>query len=216
MDKDDTRDELRSWLEEPTETTPNDSPTWQNLAAAGSLFRKTIGDVKQQNDGIERVKTFAAAMLVLSEDTHYKHLATKGFGLALGDLEDLVAAHPEIAPKIFSAATNLMVASHCIVTGNALKRHEKFSQKVAPLALVNAAKAAAIERAQAIAAQLWEADAAQAIRLGEMADKVYRALVAEGFTESLPGTTESLKEWIKPVAPDYARKPGRSRKSPGS
>lgn len=134
MDNDNAREALRAWLEEPTSTIPNDFPTWESLAAAGDLFRKVISEsVAKPSDGIERVKTFAAAALILSEDAHYKHLATKGFGLALGDLQDLVDAYPEIAPKIFSAAANLMVASHCIITGNALKRHEKFSQKVAPL-----------------------------------------------------------------------------------
>lgn len=47
-----------------------------------------------------------------------------------------------------------------------------------------------------------------------LAERVYRALVGEGFTEALPGTAERIKEWIKPVAPDYARKGGRRRKTP--
>ncbi|MFD2407861.1 hypothetical protein ACFSVK_22415 [Azorhizophilus paspali] len=46
-----------------------------------------------------------------------------------------------------------------------------------------------------------------------MAEQVYRALAAEGLADSLPDTTERIKEWIKPVAPDYARKGGRRRKT---
>ena len=85
---------------------------------------------------------------------------------------------------------------------------------IRPLIRRNAKKAAAAERAQAIAAELWQADTAQEIRLGDMADRVYRALVAAGFAESLPGSAERIKEWIKPAAPDYARKGGRRRKTP--
>lgn len=85
---------------------------------------------------------------------------------------------------------------------------------IRPLILVNAAKAAAIGRAKAIAAELWQADTAQKIRVGEMADLVYRALVNDGFTESLPGNTARIQEWIKAGAPEYARKGGRRRKTP--
>lgn len=78
----------------------------------------------------------------------------------------------------------------------------------------NQAKKEARKMAQDIATELWQPDTAQEIRLGDMADRVYRTLAAEGFAESLPGTTERIKEWIRPVAPDYARKGGRRRKTP--
>lgn len=78
----------------------------------------------------------------------------------------------------------------------------------------NMAKTSAVERARVIAAELWQADTTQKTRIGKMADKVYRALVNEGFAESLPGSAERIKKWIEPVAPGYARKGGRDRKTP--
>jgi len=69
------------------------------------------------------------------------------------------------------------------------------------------------KRAEAIACELWKSDKSQVIRIGEMADKVYRKLAKEGFLDSLPDNPESIKDWIKLVAPDYARKGGRKRKT---
>lgn len=95
-----------------------------------------------------------------------------------------------------------------------LKAHEQQAPKIRPLARQNRMKATVIERARTIAAEFWHADINKEIRIGAMADSVYRALATEGFTESLPDTVERVNEWIKPAAPDYARKGGRSRKRP--
>ncbi|WP_197471042.1 hypothetical protein [Azotobacter vinelandii] len=45
-----------------------------------------------------------------------------------------------------------------------------------------------------------------------MAEQIEDILRREGI-EKLPTMTR-IKEWIKPVAPDYARKGGRRRKPP--
>jgi hypothetical protein len=103
------------------------------------------------------------------------------------------------------------VLSHFKEIAFQAKAREHYQKTLKPR---NAAKAKVQERAKSIATERWQADATQEIRLGDMADRVYRALAADGFAESLPGTAERIKEWIKPVAPDYARKPGRRRKTP--
>ncbi len=92
-------------------------------------------------------------------------------------------------------------------------KNKTIKKRMSGIDLINEVKSAAIARGQAIAIDLWKADAAKQIRLGDMAERVYRALVDEGFKEILPGTSDRLKEWIKPVAPDYARKGGRPRKT---
>lgn len=76
----------------------------------------------------------------------------------------------------------------------------------------NAEKKQAQEAAQAIAHALWAEDTTEAIRIGEMADKVYRHLVGLGKHDALPDTSDSVKDWISSVAPDYARKGGRQKK----
>lgn len=92
------------------------------------------------------------------------------------------------------------------------KTAEIQAARMRALVSANAAKGRAIERARAIAAELWGKDTAQVIRIGDMSDRVYRKLAEEGFAESLPGGTERIKKWISPAAPDYARKGGKPRK----
>ena len=58
-------------------------------------------------------------------------------------------------------------------------------------------KQLAKERAWQIAAQLWKADTDKKIRISEMADKVYKALLSEGFADQLPGKPEQLTKWLK-------------------
>lgn len=70
-----------------------------------------------------------------------------------------------------------------------------------------------IDRAREIAAQRWEADHLQEIRIGAMADLVYRQLAQEFGQAHLPELPETVKDWIKPVAPEYARRGGRAKKS---
>ncbi|MNP61225.1 hypothetical protein D3C76_1563840 [compost metagenome] len=83
-----------------------------------------------------------------------------------------------------------------------------------PLCKLNNHKAAAIEYAKVIATEIWAADTAQKIRLRDMAERVWARLIDEGLDKWLPDKAESIKEWLKPVAPEYARKAGRPRKSP--
>ena len=134
--------------------------------------------------------------------------------LAFDSLQEIAKLHPEAAKLARVAAQTMMLSWVAAGRSLASAQIEREVPVIRSLSRVNAAKAVAVERAQAIANELWQADIEQEIRLGEMADRVYRALASEGFTEALPGTTERIKEWIKPAAPDYARKGGRRRKTP--
>lgn len=78
---------------------------------------------------------------------------------------------------------------------------------------INRLKEEAVEQALKLATANWKKDFDKAIRIGDMADLVYRKLADQGLGMALPGTSDRLKEWIKPVAPDYARKGGRRKKT---
>ena len=66
------------------------------------------------------------------------------------------------------------------------------------------------ERAWAIAKDLWEADIDKKIRVSGMADKVYKALLEEGFLDALPGKPEQLVKWLKEKeVPEHASRRGR-------
>lgn len=72
---------------------------------------------------------------------------------------------------------------------------------------------------QDLAARFWEDDQAQTIRVQEMANRIWSYLRESGILPSfakelLPSSAEGLVSWVRPVAPDYAKKGGRPRKKP--
>ncbi|HCF2589489.1 TPA: hypothetical protein VDW09_003570 [Pseudomonas aeruginosa] len=81
------------------------------------------------------------------------------------------------------------------------------------LAKFNEAKAALLEEAQRIAKQLWQDDSARKIRIGEMAQIVFAELYKE-HSKLLPDRADQIRGWIQPVAPPYAMRPGRPKKTP--
>lgn len=128
-------------------------------------------------------------------------------------LQSIVELNADMA-VLAQAVAQMMTSAWRGVSQNLVEAQvDREIPAIRPIARINAAKAAAIERAQAIAIELWQTDTAQEIRIGEMAERIYRTLAAEGFIGALPDTAERIKEWIRPTAPDYARKGGRRRKS---
>lgn len=93
---------------------------------------------------------------------------------------------------------------------------ETSPRPAAPLGLarINQRKAAAKEKARQAAAAKWSGDTDKQYRVSDMADMVYRQLALEGMIDALPDRPEGVIPWIKPVAPEYASKPGRRKKSP--
>lgn len=105
-----------------------------------------------------------------------------------------------------------------VVAANTERRVKELSLKKRRLKgfeATNRPKKVAMARAKEIALQLWQEDTAQEARIGEIADKVYRQLAKEDYTHALPDTAESLKRWIKGIAPEYARQGGKPRKRHG-
>ena len=133
--------------------------------------------------------------------------------VALKEFEKIALQHPDIRGELTLSLNLLLLAASKELVHLHTKNFTREHASMRPLNALNDKKAALTEHAQAIASELWKADTSKKIRIGEMADKVYRALSSEGFTELLPGTAERIKEWIKPSAPDYARKGGRRRKT---
>lgn len=127
---------------------------------------------------------------------------------AFGVFERLMEILPEIAPRIVEGVSGLVFATVHNKIAIACETAEIERSRSIPKR-----KTMAKERALIIAKDQWIADTTHKIRIGDMAERVYRALASEGFTDSLPDTAERVKEWIKPVAPDYARKGGKPRKT---
>lgn len=124
------------------------------------------------------------------------------------DIEKITEDFPEGAERIKKVVGSLLAAGYEVAKDNVLTAHRRQNATMRPLKKKNAEKIPAVDRAKAIAFEQWEQDTTKVIRISEMADVVYKKLITEGFVELLPGSEERLKEWIKPVAPDYARRGG--------
>ena len=74
------------------------------------------------------------------------------------------------------------------------------------------AKAAAQIAVETIAEHLWKEDKEKRIRIGAMCQLVWEYFCESKHLEYFPNEPAALKDWIKGVAPDYARVGGRSPK----
>lgn len=63
-------------------------------------------------------------------------------------------------------------------------------------------------RARSIATKKWHENAHQKIKIGKMAQIVYDALKETEY-HKLVSSPDAVRNWIRPVAPDYASKSGR-------
>ncbi|WP_439860630.1 hypothetical protein [Pseudomonas sp. MBLB4136] len=121
------------------------------------------------------------------------------------------------AAHLMYAAQHIQYAILLILTEHNKEKNkaEKIitAKRMAGLLELNSLKSATIDRAIAIAKELWKADAErQEYRVKDMAALVAEILEREGMV-GLP-SVERIKEWIKPVAPAYARLGGRRRNTP--
>jgi len=72
------------------------------------------------------------------------------------------------------------------------------------------------EKAKNIAKEFWAADEEKEIRITKMSEMVFDELSERNpkseMPKYFPETSETVREWIKSVAPEYARKGGRTKK----
>lgn len=67
--------------------------------------------------------------------------------------------------------------------------------------------------AKAIAIHEWKNDREKQIKIGEMCEIVWSTLIETEHMQELPSKPESLKDWIKRVAPAYAQEAGRPKRN---
>lgn len=78
---------------------------------------------------------------------------------------------------------------------------------------INKRKAEAKAWALDYASSAWVKDTEQRIRIGEMAENLWTAMVDAGFSDALPDKAAGLSDWVRAIAPDYAKRGGRPRKT---
>lgn len=163
----------------------------------------------------------AAQHLIYVSELEKKIAALEDFNATLKKVAQTTGEITEIQRQNIlelseSSASKLSVREVARFTKLALDafRHKTAKKRMSGLDQINDEKERAIARAKEIAAQKWLDTRDQKIRIGAMADLVYRQLVSEGFQNALPAKTESLKAWISSVAPVYASTHGRPGKAP--
>ena len=77
---------------------------------------------------------------------------------------------------------------------------------------INDRKQSAKSHAQEIAKDNWSQDFTKSLRISVMAKMVWDTLIDEGFNDELPNDATGIRAWIRPVAPEYAAKPGAPSK----
>jgi hypothetical protein len=85
-------------------------------------------------------------------------------------------------------------------------------RRMGGLDAVNARREDAKKWATNTARQLWEKDTNKSIRIAKMAGLLWPLFVDSGFVDVRPDNGETIKDWIRPVAPEYATVGGRPRK----
>ncbi|MGE8100353.1 hypothetical protein [Pseudomonas fluorescens] len=124
---------------------------------------------------------------------------------AFATFEKLMMILPEITPRLTEGVSGLVFAVLNNKIATACEIAETERSRATPKK-----KSMAKERAWVIAKDLWIADIDKKIRVSEMADKVYKALLEEGFHDALPGKSEQLVKWLKEKeVPEHASLPGR-------
>ncbi|MBD8123846.1 hypothetical protein IFT62_21830 [Pseudomonas lutea] len=194
------------------------TPTYR--AAGKSLLALTIAIDKELREQAYRPLSFArlndiaeAICLLLGEDEKDKPRILGEFCQGLMELEMAAIESPEVSKRIAVGAQKLLIAMCNVAIVIARDRMRIEVDRITPLARRNQIKENVISRARTLAHGFWSIDVASKIRTGEMAETVYKKLVEEGHFDLLPDSAERLKEWIKPVAPEYAKKGGRRKLS---
>lgn len=143
----------------------------------------------------------------------FKHSSDVPRGLSRSTNEQL--RREALAKEELTSESLGEFGAHCAKIVLDAWRAKTAKKRMKGLDLIGQKKDGITNRAREIATELWSNDT-KGLRIGDMADEVYRALTTEGFTKSpegLPDTVGTVGDWIKPVAPNYARKGGRSRKT---
>jgi len=161
----------------------------------------------------EQMQMIAKTIPILLDDDEERTSVQDKFTAGLNILSDVSEEFPEIAEEAAAGAQLLVMGVFQIVSEIVDKQMHGESARLAPLTKQNEEKQELIKMARSLAEEMWVKDTAQKIRIGEMTAYVYSALYEKGFQSMLPSNQDAVKDWIKLVAPAYARKGGKPKKT---
>lgn len=188
-------------------------PTYRSVKESHDSAAERFEEIKKNNERIqiEDLALFAASMTEhLSGEDREK--TAEMLGRSLVNLTLLLEKHPESEELIMGSATAIILVGVRAVEDLIFRSSESEFKKARPFLEANRKKSIIVERAKTIASQIWQADTGQEYRVTDMAKLVMDILKREG-TADLPAIGR-VADWIKPIAPHYARLAGRRRKTP--
>ncbi|UVJ43492.1 hypothetical protein NVV94_23565 [Pseudomonas sp. LS1212] len=192
------------------------TPTYKSVGAALLQLTDQIDEELRDSDkplDYIRLYNMAETICLLISDEEVKGMALKDFAEGFFKLEMAAYESPESAREIRYGAQKILIAMCNIAIVIASDRIDVEVARMAPLERQSKTKGLMITLARAQARRFWADDTRQEIRSGEMAEKVYKAMISLNLFEFLPGSADRLREWIKPEAPEYAQKGGRRKPS---
>ncbi|HBN9846904.1 TPA: hypothetical protein L3934_006136 [Pseudomonas aeruginosa] len=195
-----------------------DTPTYKKVGLALSVVVDVVEkQMEDSPDGIfsfEQMCLISKVMPLLLDDSAEAESVKEKLLTGLNIMRSVGEDFPEVADEVAAGAQLLVMGMFQLVSELADRKMISEAAKMAPLAKHNSEKERLIRKARTLAQEMWREDGEQKIRIGEMTANVYSALYGEGHGESLPSNQDAVKDWIRPVAPAYARKGGKPRKTP--
>jgi len=195
-----------------------DTPTYNRVGLALSVLVDVVEkEMKDSPDGLfsfEKMRLIGKTIPILLSDRDEVESVREKLLEGLGLLEEVSLDFPEVAQETAAGAQMLVMAMFQLVSELVDNKITSEAAKMAPLARQNAQKGKAIKEAKKLAQLMWSQDKEQKIRIGRMAAIIYGELHQLGYGDMLRSNQDPVKDWIRPVAPAYACKGGKPKKTP--
>ncbi|KKN97474.1 hypothetical protein LCGC14_0155930 [marine sediment metagenome] len=187
-----------------------DPQTWEAVKASNPVADP---EAKSKIDRLLNQPEYLLAMATTSLAADLQTMADASLRVTLAFLmlEEVESDFPKAAEITRDIMRELLSASYAVVKSTTLAIHERQSGHKRSLVKMHSAHDSKVERAQAIATDLWRSAEYATMRIGSMTEEVYSRMYEEGFAKVLP-EKDRVRDWIKPVAPSFARKGGRPPK----
>ena len=158
------------------------------------------------------VKALEASILNASSLTEAQDVTRFAVAQAYTDALDISKEEAEELNKRLGEAQRLVEEGEIKIRATEVRK----ADQIVGISERNAIVKSLQEEAKNIAKEFWAADKEKEIRITKMSEMVFDELSERNpkseMPKHFPETSETVKEWIKLVAPEYARKGGRTKK----
>lgn len=160
----------------------------------------------------ERVTIQAEKLVAMVESDVYRRGVKGTLDGGLGLLDEVLNALGEDARlryRVTQAAYALVSAGVIATQATLEQEHLSSDARAHGFDQINDGRAAIRQKAQELARKFWSQDAAKKVRTAAMGERVYEVLSKE--PSHYLTSQRAVTDWVRQVAPAYARRPGRQR-----